>query len=328
MKKQITIFLFAFFVLGSFMDAYGQQLPFFTQFPSDELFFNPAIAGTKRTYDVRINFRDQWVGFPDAPITEGVSLNYRLPSGNMGVGGYIYQDVTGPTQRNDYTLCYAYKIKFPDLVLSFGLAGSIVDYFVDGSKVSAHQAYDPALDLSLNSHAWAPEASAGLFLYNDRFSLGLSSDNLLSMKENLYKTYKPDTAKLGIVELEPHFYGYLSYNFSGNPDFVWQSTLFAALASGTPVYLAYSLRVHVKDKFYIGASYRMGDALALDLGLTIKNNFEVCYSYDLVTSALSHYTSGSQEITLIFSAESLKGGGNKKGSNNDGFMKKKYGYMF
>jgi type IX secretion system PorP/SprF family membrane protein len=327
MKKRITIFFIFLFVFGGLADSYGQQLPFFTQFPSDELFFNPAVAGTKRTYDARINYRMQWVGFPDAPVTEGLSLNYRMPGGKMGLGAYLYQDITGPTQRNDYTLCYAYHIKFPDLVLSLGAAGSMMEYFVNGSKVTIHQVYDPAIDQGLTSHAWAPEASAGMFLYNDRWQLGLSVDNLLSMKENLYKKYNPDTAKLGIVQLAPHFYGYLSYNFSGNPDYVWQSTLFAALAAGTPMYLAYSLRVHIKEKFYIGASYRINDAVALDLGVTIRNNFEVCYSYDLITSSLSHYTSGSHEITLIFSTDSFKKGG-KGGDNYDSFQKKKFGYMF
>lgn len=328
MKKRLTIFFLSLIMFGAWVDGYGQQLPIFTQFPTDLLFFNPAIAGTKRTYDIRINYRDQWVGFPDAPVTEGISLNYRLPSGKMGVGAYLYQDQTGPTQRNDYTLCYAYHIKFPDLILSMGVAGSMMEYFVNGSKVTIHQQNDPAIDLGTTASAWAPEASAGIYLYNDRFQLGLSADNLLSTDENIYKKYSPDTSKLGVVELVPHLYGYLSYSFSGNPDYVWQNSLFGALAPGTPMYLAYSLRVHVKNKFYVGASYIIGDAIALDLGLTIRNNFEICYSYDLVTSALAHFTTGSHEISLIFSTDSFKGNGGKKGGGDDGFLKKKYGYMF
>lgn len=325
--KRITLLLTLLLMVGGFTDLVAQQLPVFTQFPSDQLFFNPAIAGTKRIYDIRLNYRDQWVGFPDAPVTEGASLNYRMMGGKMGAAAYLYQDVTGPTQRNDYTLCYAYHIKFPDLVLSLGAAGSMMQYIANGPKITIHQPLDPAIDQGVTSKAWAPEASAGAYLYNDRYMLGLSVDNMLSIQEKLYKKYKPDTAKLGIAELVPHYYGFLSYNFSGNPDYVWQSSLFAALASGTPIYLAYSLRVHVRNKFYVGASYRMGDAVALDLGITIRNNFEVCYSYDLVTSALSHYTSGSHEITLIFSADSFRRGG-KVGDTFDSFQKKKYGYMF
>jgi type IX secretion system PorP/SprF family membrane protein len=328
MKKKCLKYLFFVFAVNCCIDAYAQQLPIFTQFPSDLLFFNPAIAGTKRTYDARVDFRAPWLGFPDAPITEGLSLNYRLPfgGGKMGVGAYIYQDITGPTQRNDYTLCYSYKLKFPDLALSLGVAGSMIEYFANGPKITEYQLNDPAIDQTVVAHAWAPEASAGAYLYNDRFQFGLSCDNLFSMDENLFKTYVPDLSKSGVVELEPHFYGYLGYNFSGNPDYVWQSSVFAAQTAGAPIYLAYSLRVHVKDKFYVGASYRMNDAIALDLGLTIHETFEVCYSYDIVTSALSHFTSGSQEITLIFSTDSFGKGG--KGNSFDEFQKKKYKYMF
>lgn len=300
----------------------AQQLPVFTQFPSDLLYFNPAIAGTKRQYDVRINYRNQWVGMPNAPITEGLSLNYKLDHGAMGLGAIIYQDVTGPTTRNNYTLCYAYHIKFPDLVLSFGAAFSMIEYSVNGSKITTYQPNDPAIDYALNTTAWTPDGSGGIYLYNDRYSLSLSVDNLAAADEKLYKKYIPDTTNRGIVQLEPHFYGYLSYNFAGNENYVWQSSIFAAETYGAPIYLAYSLRVHCFDKYYIGASFIMNDAVSLDLGITIRNSFEVCYSYDFITSPLNHYTSGTQEVTLIFSAESLLK--KKKGDTFSEFQKRKY----
>jgi hypothetical protein len=69
------------------------------------------------------------------------------------------------------------------------------------------------------------------------------------------------------------------------------------------------------------------DAVALDLGITIRDNFEVCYSYDFITSALSNHNSGTQEITLIWSADHLVKNGHR-GDTFDDFQKRKYGYMF
>ncbi|MGP8216806.1 MAG: PorP/SprF family type IX secretion system membrane protein [Bacteroidia bacterium] len=327
-KNKILLVLVA--SLFEFAGGYAQQLPIFTQFPSDLLFFDPAVAGTKRQYDVRIDYRDQWVGIPDAPVTEGLSLNYRLMDGKMGVAAYMYQDVTGPTQRNDYTACYAYHLKLPDLVLSLGVAGSMMDYIVDGSKITIHQANDPAIDQGATASAWTPNASAGFLLYNDRWQFGLSADNLITENAKLYKKYTSapgDTSESGIVQLVNHFYGFLSYNFSGNSNYIWQSSLFAEQSASTPVYLAYSLRLHVKEQFYAGVSLRLNDAVALDLGLTIHENFELCYSYDFVTSALSHYTSGSHEFTLIWSADNI-GKKQHRGDTFDEFQKRKYGYMF
>lgn len=326
LKKAIFILAIA---LADTMGGYAQQLPIFTQFPSDLLYFNPAIAGTKRQYDVRINYRDQWVGMADAPVTDGLSLNYRL-FGNMGVAAYIYQDVTGPTQRNDYTLCYSYKLKLPDLVLSFGVAGSMMDYMVNGSKITIQNPSDPAIDLGVTSNAWVPNASAGFYLYNDRWQFGLSCDNILQADAKLFKKYKDapaDTSSTGIVTLIPHFYGYLGYNFSGNANYIWQSGIFVEESGSTPLYLAYSLRIHVKEKFYAGVSLRLKDAVSLDLGYTIKDNYEICYSYDFITSALSHYTTGTHEITLIWSADNI-GKKQHRGDTFDSFQKKKYGYMF
>jgi hypothetical protein len=125
----------------------------------------------------------------------------------------------------------------------------------------------------------------------------------------------------------PHFYGYLGYNFSGNANYVWQNTLFVEQTDNTPLYLAYSLRVHVKELFYVGVSVRLQDAVALDLGVTIKDNFELCYSYDYITSGLNKFTSGSHEITLIWSADHI-GKQEHRGDTFDSFQKKKYGYMF
>ncbi|HTA81340.1 MAG TPA: PorP/SprF family type IX secretion system membrane protein [Bacteroidia bacterium] len=331
MKKFNKVLFFILVLAFDCTSGYAQQLPVFTQFPSDLLYFNPAIAGTKRQYDVRIDYRDQWVGFPDAPVTEGLSLNYRLMGGKMGVAFDMYQDVTGPTQRNEYTGCYAYHLKLPDLIISFGVQASMVDYIVNGPKITIHQSGDPAIDQAATSSALTPNAGAGFYMYNDRWQFGLSADNLIQEDAKLYKKYTTapgDTSTSGIVTLIPHFYGFLGYNFSGNANYVWQSSLFAEQSGSTPLYLAYSLRVHIKELFYVGFSLRLQDAAALDLGVTIKNDFELCYSYDFITSALGHYTTGSHEITLIWSSDHLGKGSAHRGDTFDTFQKKKYGYMF
>ena len=63
-------------VIGSFilvllisLSAKAQQMPYYTQFRSNEYLQNPAISGTKRTIDARLNYRMQWVGYDGAPRT-------------------------------------------------------------------------------------------------------------------------------------------------------------------------------------------------------------------------------------------------------------------
>ena len=52
--------------------------------------------------------------------------------------------------------------------------------------------------------------------------------------------------------------------------------------------------------FLLGASYRFKDAVVLVAGVRVKNRLKLAYSYDIVTSPLRTYNSGSHEIILSF----------------------------
>jgi type IX secretion system PorP/SprF family membrane protein len=329
-KKISLLFLLSFCAFF----AYAQQLPFFTQFVANDLLFNPAIAGTKRTFDFRLSYRNQWLGFEGAPKTEAFSLNYSLLN-KMGIAAYGYEDVTGFTKRTDYTLCYAFQIHFSDLTLSFGLAGSMVGYTVDGSQITTNQTLDPAIDRAVTANVWAPDASAGAYLFNDKWRFGISTLNLVASSENFYKTYgfPSDTSKAGALQLFTHFYTYLGYIYGNNENITWQNSVFVNYTGGAPIFFAYDLKCYIKSKFIAGLSIRLNDAIAIEAGIISHNSLQICYSYDYVITELNHYTSGSQEIVLIYSIDKIGGkGGNgnegDKASDNNSFKRRKYGYMF
>ncbi len=332
MRNKRNILLVLLLFSGTCSDA--QQLPFFTQFVSNELLFNPAIAGTKRTYDIRINYRDQWVGFADAPTTEALSLNYSIKN-KMGIGAYIYQDATGFTKRTNYSLDYAFQIHFKDITFSFGLAGSMVNYSVDESKITTNQTLDPAIDRLASPNVWAPDASAGAYLYNDKWRFGLSALNMLTSTENFYKEYgfPYDTSHAGALQLFTHLYAYLGYIYGADENITWQNSLLVNYTGGAPIDLAYDLRCYIEHRFIAGLSIRLNDALAMEVGIISHNSLQVCYSYDYVITQLTHYTSGSQEISLIYSFDKLGGTGKNasdggRATDNNSFKKRRYGYMF
>ncbi|HVA97265.1 MAG TPA: type IX secretion system membrane protein PorP/SprF [Bacteroidia bacterium] len=298
------------------LNGISQQLPNFTQFEANDLFFNPAVAGTKKLIDVRTDYRMQWLGFDGAPTTKTITLNSRFMNGKMGAGFCLYQDETGPTTRTTYLLDYAYHLKFNDAELSFGLDGSMTEYFVNGGLITIHNSMDPAINQAVTQKAWTPDAGAGLYLYNDRYHFGLSVLNLMQGTEKF-------TASDARLPFAPHIYGSLGYNFSANPDYIFEHTLFINYVAGSPFLVDYSLRMHYKEKMFIGLCYIMKDAISLQAGMTFKTDFQVSYSYDLVTSPLHLYNSGTHEIMLIYSTDLKK----KKGTNSD-FQKRKYGYLF
>ncbi len=331
------LFLFLLFN-GIISDA--QQLPFNTQFVANELLYNPAIAGTKRTYDIRLDYRNQWVGFPQAPVTETFSMNYSVQN-KFGAGAYIYQDATGFTKRNNYTICAAAQLHFTDLTFSGGIAFSMINYSVDGSKITTNQTLDPAIDRAVQSSVWAPDASAGAYLYNDKWRFGLSAINLVATSENFYKTYgfPADTSHAGALQLLSHFYAYLGYIYGNNESLTWQNSLMVNVTGGAPLFLSYDLKCYIQQNFIAGISLRLNDAVAIEAGIISHNSLQICYSYDYITTQIGKFTSGSHEISIVYSFDKGSGFGSKAGVGSGGadggsgsgsstFKKRRYRYMF
>src|SRR6476646_7666190 len=128
------------------MAAAAQQMPYYSQFRSNLFMLNPAVTGTKKLVDARINYRNQWMGYDDAPKTTGFSLHSRFMKGKMGAGMYVMNDKIGPTKQTNFGLAYAYHIRFPDVELSAGASANFSKFTLIGDKMFLHNSQDPALD--------------------------------------------------------------------------------------------------------------------------------------------------------------------------------------
>lgn len=316
------IFYFKMFMLLS-VAAAAQQMPYYSQNRSNIYMFNPAVTGTKRLIDARLNYRMQWAGYDDAPRTASFSLNSRLMKGKMGAGAYVMQDNVGPAKQLNLGASYAFHIRFPDVELSGGIAGNFSKYTLIGSKLFIHNSQDPALDQFTTSGTWVSDANAGIYMYNDRFHLGLSAMHLF---ESTAEFYKNDTTKKGLIKYANHINFSLGYNYSQNPDYVFESTIYGIYVQGAPFNIDYTLRVHYKEKVFAGFSLRLRDAVALHVGASFKDDFQVSYSYDLLIGKLRNYSSGSHEIMLVFSSSIFKSKHGRGGS--DQFLHQRYGYLF
>jgi type IX secretion system PorP/SprF family membrane protein len=319
LKKAITYITILFCISEL---SVAQQMPYYTQYRSNDFMLNPAISGTRRLVDARLDYRNQWVGYDGAPKTESFSLNSRFFKGTMGAGIDIMQDNIGPSKQTNLGVSYAYHIRFPDCELSAGVAGIFTKYTLEGDKILLHNTQDPAIDQYISNSTWVEDASAGIYLYNDRFHIGISALHLL---ESTAEFYKNDTTKKGLVQYITQGDFTLGYNYSQNPDYVWESNVFGSYTKGAPIVLDYTLRLHYKGLFFVGASIRLRDAIALHLGVTILQDFQVSYSYDILIGPLRNYSSGSHEIMLIYSSNIFH---TKHGKVSDKFLHQKYQYMF
>lgn len=318
--KKYKLLVITFYALS--LTAFCQQLPFYTQHNSNSFLINPASTGVKRLLDARINYRQQWLGFDGAPSTASLGLNSRLMKGQMGAGLSVIQDKSGPVKKLSYGGAFAYHIMFPDCELSAGLSVIGTKSTLVGTDITLRDSQDPTINQTITNSTYSADGAFGIYLYNDRFHTGIS---VMQPLQTRVEFYKDDTLKKGIMKNALHLNVSLGYNYSQDPDYIWQSSIFSTYVRGAPLLFDYTLLLHVKQKMFGGFSLRLGDACAVHFGVSFLNDFQVSYSYDFSITHLRAYSAGSHEITLVFSSDFKH---SKKGKFDDRFLRQKYSYLF
>lgn len=276
------------FALG----VYSQQMPQYTQYLLNSYVYNPAMAGARPYFDARLNHREQWLGLQDAPRTNVLSAHGPLVRDKMGIGGYVYTDINGPTRQIGAKASYAYHLKLTDQIkLGLGVYGGFLQFSIDGSKISTDVTDDPVLTGGLNSKI-IPDAGFGTFVYSDDWFAGISAPQLLNNKIKLYDTVET------VGRLVSHFYAMGGYAYHINDDITLQPTALIKYVPPVNPQVDITLQMHYRDMVNFGVFYRTGDALGLLIGYNWQNNILIGYSYDYNIGGLSQYTTGSHELML------------------------------
>ena len=290
MKKLFLIYI----ILFLFYSAISQQLPQLSQYQLDDIIFNPAALGTKTSDRIVLHHRSQWLGFEGSPITQFISYNGSF-NGDMGLGGYIMNDITGPTRRLSFNAGYAYNFGITrKMRLSLGLMATIMQYGIDGNKVTIHEADDPSIYQGYSDRSWKPDVSIGSYVYTQDFYAGLSVMQLFVSRVKLFKN-EPFTA---VVPLVPHFYMTSGYAIHLNDETSVTPSIAMHGTMSSPLQFDVNVKGSYKDMVYGGLTYRYKDAIILMLGTVINEKFAISYSFDIVVSQLRKANSGSHEIVL------------------------------
>ncbi|MBK8366133.1 MAG: type IX secretion system membrane protein PorP/SprF [Bacteroidetes bacterium] len=88
MKKNLYISLFLLSMIVFSKYSIAQQLPIYTNYILNPYAYNPAVAGSKPNAVMNLNYRNQWVGFQDAPKTYMISLH--SPIGKQKSGYWCF----------------------------------------------------------------------------------------------------------------------------------------------------------------------------------------------------------------------------------------------
>lgn len=302
MKKAYLIIL-AVLISGIISTTKGQQIPQYSQFMFNPYIINPAVAGTYNYFQIRSNNRYQWIGIPDAPQTYSLSVYGPHAKKDMGFGGMIISDITGPTSRLGLNGSYAYNIRMTDDIrVSGGLMFGLMQYKVDGSKLNfgdANISNDPALFTATKS-ILTPDASIGFYMYSSYFYAGLSAMQLFGNKVNF------NADAVGVNKLKQHFILSGGYKFLLNRYYELEPSAIIKYMSPAPMVLELNGKLTYRNKVWGGLSVRWKDAASILIGYTHENKYIFGYSYDYSFTSLSKYNSGTHEIMIGVLFEKIK----------------------
>ncbi|MDF2450243.1 MAG: putative rane protein [Bacteroidota bacterium] len=292
MKKNIHILLLFVFSLIIQRQGHSQQLPINTNYVLNGYAFNPAVAGSKPHAVASINYRDQWAGFQDAPKTYMVSLH--SPVGKQkktAMGALISSDNAGLLSRTTGYLTFAYHIKVNETYkLGLGVSAGMVQYRIKLYDAKVADTGDDLLTGNILSNN-VFDSNGGLYFYSDKLFVGVSTYQYIGNKI----TWKDSQSNLS-----QHMYAALGYTFLLSKKISLQPTLLVKFNSPAPVQPELGMRLIYKNNFWIGGSYRTNESASALFGLMIKDKLSIGYSYDIITSKLKTYTTGSHEIMLSY----------------------------
>jgi len=289
MKLQLIIYIFLIMCLSG----HSQQLPLYTQYMMNDFVFNPAITGTQDYYQAKSNNRYQWVGITDAPRTYILSVYGPDRMKDMGFGGIVFNDVTGPTSRTGAYGSYAYNIRIQDDIrLSMGLSAGLLQFKIDGSKVVLYDDGDPSFGGEMYSK-YMPDATFGSYIYASDFHFGLSISQLFANNVNFN-----DLESYGVNKLKNHFMIHGGYTYKLNHEIDIEPFMMIKYVSPAPLQIDFSVRAVYQKNAWAGLAWRTKDAISLLVGYNHEEQLFFGYSYDITLTNLRKYSSGTHELMI------------------------------
>lgn len=274
------------------MASNAQQIPQYSQYMLNDYILNPAMTGQHDYWEVKSNNRLNWIGITDAPRTFILSAHGPFRKHNMGMGGSVFADITGPTSRVGFYLSYAYHLKLSkSLKLGMGLSLGLLQYRIDGTKVTLRENGDPVFPNQMMT-VYTADATFGINLKHKNFNFGISLPQIIGNDLKFLENQEETKSSLA-----RHYMAMGGYTFHVGDFGIMPNVLLKYVHPAPPQFDA-GVKFDWRDQFWLGVSYRHDDAVSFLGGLAYKDFLLIAYSYDMATSNLNNYSNGSHELMV------------------------------
>lgn len=305
MKKILLTLLIA----GITTQVFSQQISLHSQYMMDMYMINPAVAGSYDFIPISLNFRQQWVGFEGAPVTQTLTSHAYLGK-NVGIGVGFFNEVSSPSRRTGMNVTFAYHVPMSadfSRKLSFGLSPVFFQHYINTDLLTTNEPDDPAIINGFNNQ-FCPDVNFGvMFTQEKQYYAGVSVFNLLQIRRDLFQI-------MDRIEnpIERTYYFLGGYTFHLGEDFDLEPSVHVQYQAGAPFQYDGNLRAVYKNRFGLGCSYRYKDAFAY-MALVNFGTFRFGYSYDMTMSDIGNFSFGSHEFHVSYRI--FKNGRTSSGNN-------------
>ena len=299
MKTRIILLVLMFAALR----VHSQQDAQFTQYMYNTININPAYAGSREAISIFGLYRTQWVGLDGAPQTGTFSINTPIEGTKIGLGLGIVNDKIGPADETNIAVDLSYTIRTSEnFKLAFGFKASANLLNVDFNKLSAFNGTAADRNLQYNiDNRFSPNIGAGVYWYSDKTYFGVSVPNFLETKHfDRASTASTGPATSFTAKERMNFYIIAGKVIRMSEDIKFKPALLSKIVSGAPLQVDLSGNFIYDDKFVLGVAYRWSAAVSLMAGFQINDSWYIGYGYDLETTRLANFNSGSHEIFLRY----------------------------
>ena len=306
--NKVKLILF-FFFLSVFTSVPGQAVPdstgislgypVYSQYLQNGLLINPAYAGSRGALSTFISYRMQWMGIPDAPVFQTITLNAPMKNDKVGLGLMAQFMKFGFTRSQSLYASYAYQIGLGSGRLSFGLKGGFDRSNTDYSGILTTRQNDPVFEVNDKPY-FLPNVGAGIYYFSDKLFGGLSIPSFLSYKKNTstssveahhsFKEYDLIFSAGGLITISPE----IKFRPSVLIDYSLERTK-------NLTQFDINGNVIIRDFIWAGVSWRTSEEVLVGiLQVQLNPQFMFGFSYDYPVGRMNSYSKGSTEFILRY----------------------------
>jgi len=286
------LYILIFLLVGNL---FAQQEPQYSQYMYNMNVINPAyVINEPGVIYMGALYRQQWNGIEGGPKTANIFSNIPINDKIELSFNFINDQIGDVQQENVLNGDFAYILPISrETKIAFGIKAGISNLALDFSNTNVGT--DPSFQ---NTSSTFFNAGAGVFLFNEKFYVGLSAPNLtpqnLSVNNN------------NLYEQKTHFYATGGYVFDVNRNLKLKPSTIIKQAAGAPLTFDASLNARLYDKFEVGASYRFQENMAFMAAVNVAYNLRIGYAYDYNASLLRSFDNGTHEVILLYNFGMIK----------------------